>query len=226
MESIFAKISAEQYPYRFAGQLFVSQLLGGVPNDPKIAEGWLRKKLSGSNEAFLQQLIAETAVERGISGEDAAKVVKEERTVNGFKRDPERGGELYIEGRQLKAAIKEAVSVAGAAGRIEMRGWGKTNKGILSFVAEHVFVVERRLYLGRTEPDAVLQGFVHTFRGNSIKYEELAENVTLDFTVISDYDFKAKDWAAIWTTGENQGIGASRSQGYGTYAVTRWEAQS
>lgn len=30
---------------------------------------------------------------------------------------------------------------------------------------------------------------------------------------------------AIWTSGEQQGIGASRSQGYGRYEVTRWEKQ-
>lgn len=238
-KSVFADLEQQAFPYRFAGQLEVERLLGGVPNDPKVAEGWLRKKLSPTNEAFLQQIIAETAAERGISGRDAAKVVEEQRTINGFKRDPERhapdrscctrnpecGGELYIEGRQLKAAIKEATSVAIAAGKIKQEGWGKTRKFLMNYLAEHVFVVERRLYLGVYEPHEVLQSFVHTFRGNSIKYEEVVHGAVVNFTVISDHPFTEKEWATIWLCGEKQGLGASRSQGYGTYEVTRWDAQ-
>lgn len=36
----------------------------------------------------------------------------------------------------------------------------------------------------------------------------------------------AEQWAMIWLTGEQQGIGATRSQGYGRYTVTRWEQAS
>jgi hypothetical protein len=43
------------------------------------------------------------------------------------------------------------------------------------------------------------------------------------FTVVSDYEFSEKEWATIWVTGGSQGIGASRSQGYGRYIVTRWD---
>jgi hypothetical protein len=93
--------------------------------------------------------------------------------------------------------------------------------------AEHVFVVEERLYTGRTEPDDVLQSFVHasgpTGPIHSIKYEELVRDVKLDFTVISDWDFTDRQWATIWLCGERQGLGASRSQGYGVYEVTCWD---
>ena len=47
--------------------------------------------------------------------------------------------------------------------------------------------------------------------------------MAIPFTVVTDHDFTDKDWAMIWTTGELQGLGASRSQGYGTYTVTKWE---
>ena len=40
---------------------------------------------------------------------------------------------------------------------------------------------------------------------------------------MSDRDFAAEEWALLWLTGEQQGIGATRSQGYGRYEVTRWE---
>ena len=123
----------------------------------------------------------------------------------------------------MKAALKEAASCAVAAGKLTARGWGKTNKGLLSYLSEHVFVVEDRLYLGVTEPTGINQRFVHTFRGSGIQYEEYVEDAQLDFTVIADHDFSEKEWAAIWTSGEQQGIGASRSQGYGRYEVTRWD---
>jgi hypothetical protein len=218
MSSTFAKFTAEAYPIRYRGQLLVHVIAGGTPTSEKVAEAWLRTKLAPSDD-LIREAVAQTMVERGVTAEEAAKVVSDEKHLNGFKRD-ENG--LYIEGRQLKAAIKEAASVAVAAGKIDARGWGKTNKGLLSYIAEHVFVVEDRLHLGVTEPTGIMQRFVHTWRGTGIQYEEYVENAKLSFTVITDHDFTDKQWAMLWLTGEQQGIGASRSQGFGRYEVTEW----
>lgn len=65
---------------------------------------------------------------------------------------------------------------------------------------------------------------MHTFRGSGIQYEEYVNGAVIDFTVIADHEFTPAQWAAIWTSGEQQGIGASRSQGWGRYEVTRWES--
>lgn len=221
--SVFAKYQQEMYPHRFAGQLHVGVIAGGVPTDPNVAEAWLRTKLGIDKDELIRQQVAETMVERGVTADEATEIVNTNKHLNGFKRD-ENG--LYIEGRQLKAAIKEAASVAVAAGKLNARGWGKTNKGCLSYIAEHVFVVESRLHLGVAEPTGVMQRFIHTFRGSGIQYEEYVEDAKVDFTVISDHDFSEKQWATIWTAGERQGIGASRSQGFGTYEVTRWDRVS
>ncbi len=218
--SVFAKYAAKQYPFRFAGQLVVGTIAGGTPTDPKVAEGWLRTKLGVEKDDLIREMVAEVMVERGVTADEATAIVNKNKHLNGFKRDD---NGLYIEGRQLKAALKEAASVAVAAGALTARGWGKTNKGLLSYLAEHVFVVEDRLHLGVTEPSGIAQRFVHTFRGNGIQYEEYVTDAKLDFTVMADHDFSEKEWAAIWTTGEQQGIGASRSQGYGRYEVTRWD---
>lgn len=161
-------------------------------------------------------------IERGVDT-DVDSVVEEvvqNRHLNGFKRDD---AGLYIEGRQIKAAIKESANIRWAKDR-----WGPTNKGTRSFFAEHVFVTDERVHITRdgvtlTEADRVLQKFVHTFRGNGIQYEEACEGVDLNFTVITDHEFKPDQWAELWVTGQRQGIGASRSQGYGTYVVTRWD---
>jgi hypothetical protein len=219
--SVFAKYQAEMFPYRFIGQLHVGCIAGGTPTDPNVAEGWLKTKLGVDKDDLIREMVAQTMVERGVTADEAAKLVDTQKHLNGFKRD-EHG--LYIEGRQLKAALKEAASVAVAAGKLTSRGWGKTNKGLLSYLAEHVFVVEDRLHLGVAEATGINQRFVHTFRGSGIQYEEYVEGAKVDFTVICDHEFSEREWAAIWTSGEQQGIGASRSQGYGRYEVTRWDA--
>lgn len=45
----------------------------------------------------------------------------------------------------------------------------------------------------------------------------------LSFTVATDVEFSEDQWALLWLTGQEQGIGASRSQGYGKYEVVRWD---
>jgi len=218
-DSVFAKFEAKSWPYRFTGTLLVGTIAGGTPTDQKVAEGWLKTKL-GAKDDLLREMVAETMAERGVTADEAAKIVDATKHLNGFKRD-ENG--LYIEGRQLKAALKEAASVAVAAGKLEMRGWGKTNKGLLSFLAEHVHVVEDKLHLGVTDASGITQRFVHTFRGTGIQYEEYVTDAKVSFTVESDYKFTDEQWAHIWLTGERQGIGASRSQGFGKYTVTAWD---
>lgn len=70
---------------------------------------------------------------------------------------------------------------------------------------------------------AISQRFVHTWRGSGIQMEEYVTDAKLAFTVTTDHDFSTEEWALLWLTGEQQGIGATRSQGYGRYEVTRWE---
>lgn len=221
--SAFEKYRAQAWPYRFHGALRIDRVCGGVPTDPKVAEGWLRTKLGTTDEHLIQQQVAEVMAERGVTADEAVTEVNTNRHLNGFKRD-EQG--LYIEGRQLKAAIKEAASVAGAADKIPLKSWGKTNKGLLNFIAEHVCVVEDKLHLGVTQPTGVAQRFVHTWRGTGIQYEEYVDDAEIAFTVLSDHSFTEENWAMIWLTGEQQGIGATRSQGYGRYTLLKWEAAS
>jgi hypothetical protein len=219
--SAFAKYVPKAYPYQYSGTLHVYRIAGGIPTDPKVAEGWIATKLGTSSESAIQAQVAEVMAERGVAAEEAVEIVNTNRHLNGFKRD---SNGLYIEGRQLKAAIKEAASVAAAAGKLPLRKWGMTNKGLSGFVAEHICVVEDKLPLGVTEPTGIAQRFVHTFRGTGIQYEEYCDDVEIDFTVTTDHKFSNEQWAMLWLTGEQQGIGATRSQGYGRYTVTKWEA--
>lgn len=216
--SVFDSYRVKAFPFRYAGQLVVGTIAGGTPTDPRVAEGWLRTKLHDRDE-LIREAVEQTMVERGISADEATKLVDSEKHLNGFKRD-DRG--LYIEGRQLKAAIKEAANVAAGAGKIPGKKYGTTNKGLLGFVAEHIFVVEDRLHLGVDQPTGIVQRFVHTWRGTGIQYEEYVEDAKVNFTIAADWDFGEAFWAMLWLTGEQQGLGASRSQGFGRYEIVEW----
>lgn len=220
MTSAFATYTDDAWPHRFTGTITVRNLAGGVPTDPKVAEGWLRTKLADKDD-LIREAVAQTMVERGVTADEAAKLVDTNKHLNGFKRN-EHG--LYIEGRQLKAAIKEAAGVARAAEKLKPK-WGATNKGVLGFVAEHIMVVEDVLQLDVTEASRVLQSFPKNPRTGQtgIQYTEIINEASFDFTIISDYKFADQEWAMLWLTGEQQGIGASRSQGFGRYEVTRWD---
>ena len=235
--NVFADYVGQIYGHRFAGELQVAQLMGGTPSNPKVAEGWLRAKMGLSKEDDISQAVEAVMEARAgspegpISADDALKEVDRTRHLNGFKKD-ENG--LYVEGRHLKASIKEGASVARSAGNLDAR-YGTTNKGTIGFVAEHIFVVEDRLYLYRedaagkvvhvTEPTGVRQSFPKNPINNQtgIQYTEYVDDAIIAFTAVSDWNFKESEWAAIWVTAGNIGVGASRSQGFGRYIVTKWD---
>src|SRR3954467_9156618 len=127
---LFKDARDEIYKHQFRGQLVVGTIAGGIPSDPNVAEGWLKTTLGIDKGEVLRTAVAETMIARGITADEAAEEISKNRHLNGFKRD-ENG--LYIEGRQLKAAMKEAASVAVGGGHLDARGWGKTNKGLQAF---------------------------------------------------------------------------------------------
>jgi hypothetical protein len=222
--SIFAKYATKAWPHRFEGTLVVSNIHGGVPADPKTVEGWLKTKVL-ERDAITQEVIAQIMAERGVTAEAAVDELAKEK-VNGFHRDS-RG--LYVPGNNLKACLKEAVSVAANAGKITTKGWGvpddpRYKKGIKSWFPEHVFVVEDRLHLGADACDEIDQRFTRSQYGSSITREEVVREARVSFTIETDHKFTDEQWAMIWLTAEQQGLGASRSQGFGRFAVTRWDS--
>jgi hypothetical protein len=248
----FEKFRDQAWPYRFATTWRVSHIVGGTPSDPDVGLGFIKSKMAGS-DALIQETVAQMVAERGMEPEVAAREADKLRHLNGFLRD-ETG--LYHPGRCIKACIKEATSVAFAAGKLiptrEQRAsdstsdrarkaaaapspnadmsnsWGRTHKGILGFVAEHVCVPSDPVHFTRDgkpilEADLVTQKFVHTFQGNGIQYEEVIIEADLSFTIYCDYPFTEEQWAMVLLTAERQGTGASRSQGQGQFIVTEWQ---
>lgn len=215
MTSVFEAVRNTVYPFRYHGEMLVHELHGGVPSTPEVIEHWIKTKFQ-DNDALVQEMVLETMKERGLEGDEAVTEVASTKGLNGFKRTE--NGELYVEGRQLKACIKEAANIRWAKDR-----WGPTNKGTRGFFAEHVFVAENILPLGVKEPTGVLTSIVKSRFGTSFKLEEYVEDVTIPFTIVTDHEFTDEQWGQLWVTAEQQGFGASRSQGYGLFEITKWE---
>lgn len=165
------------------------------------------------------------------------KSAEEMAGLNMFKR-VERGlahaGALHIEGRQIKAALKEGAQVAANAGKIPTGKWGDPDnatykKGLKGWLPEHVFVPDTTVPLFRMDgtpvmdPDGILTKFVHTHRGDAIAFEEFVLNAVVTFMVKTDVEISREHWGMIWLTSQDQGLGASRSQGYGVYTILEWE---
>jgi len=223
--SVFDKYQKDVYKYRHDCELTVGNLHGGVPTDPKVAESWIRTKVV-EKDVIIMEMVEQTMIDRGLDPTDLSDAATldsviadsvKARQLSGFYRHPDTD-ELCIRGRHVKAMIKEAANIAYAKER-----WGPTRKGTRSFFAEHVFVAEDWITLGRTAPDGIDQRFVSTWRGTGIQYDEFVEDVKIRFTVLTDHKFTAKEWGVLWVTAERNGLGAARSQGFGTFSVERWD---
>jgi hypothetical protein len=251
---VFAKYVSEIWDNTYEATLRFYDIAGGVPSDPKIAEGWIRSKVKEtSKDERIRQAVEELMLLRNIGEEEAVEELNKKRNVNGFLRTPlikddegkvVGGGQLFVEGRQIKAALKEAVSVALASGKLKSGNttkagkesdtkWGLTGKGAISFMAEHLQVLNGEVLLYDmdwnpvTGPTRIKQSFpVNPMtKQTGIQYTEICEDVQLKVMITSDWDITEKQWAAIWVTGNLQGIGASRSQDHGRYDVIGWKRE-
>lgn len=228
--SVFADTKEKLYKNKFDVELVVSTLTGGVPTDERVVEGWIKKNLGATNEDLIREMVAKTMVERKVPVDEAVEDAAMTSRLVGFRRDGSRhtvehspedkcAGELFMRDYQVKAMIKEAANIRWP----KRRGWGESNKGTKSFFAEHVFVVPERIYLEMDTPHGINQRFVQTWRGAGISYEEYINDAKVHFQVITDYEISKDDWAELWVTAEENGFGASRSQGSGKFVVTKWE---
>lgn len=226
MHSVFAAARERNYPYKYHVELFVPEIHGGTPQNQQVALDHVKRHLANRGE-LLQEAVMDIMSDQALAGQDpdvakAAAEVALSKNLNGFRRDEEG---MFIEGRHLKACLKEAVSIAVNADKLKMKGWGTTNKWVSKWFPEHVFVTETRLHLGRAEPDGISQRFVVSRHGTGIQLEEFVLDAKIAATLVADFEVNDDDWAAIWTHAEMNGLGASRSQGYGTFAVTAWEKE-
>lgn len=230
-KSIFANYVAQDYtPYKTTIQIN-NWIMGGIPQRIDIIEGWLKKGLGIDAEEELRERAKRTAIElfpglvtATMTYAQVEEIVNElaESHVNTFKRGPT--GVLYIEGRQVKAALKEAINVRYPKERV---GHGK---GAKKFAEERVFVEEEVIPLGVSKPDGrhLFVGHVTDQRGerSTLTHYDYVVRPTLHFVVqvqSTAVEVMKDMWPYIWGTAEHIGLGALRSQGFGTFVVTEWK---
>jgi hypothetical protein len=211
---------------------FREKLMGGVPYNPKLIEGWLRTKMEGK-DAETMEMVRSTLNELGWSVgpdtpmeeiQEAYKKLALTKVTNGFKQElAGRRRGLYIETRQLKAMLKEATNILYAGER-----WGVTKKGPRNFLAERVFVRATDssdfLFLGRQQPDGIemVIGHVSGPQGprSTLTYHQYCFSPTVEFVCLSLNDcITEEQWVEMLTLCEEGGLGALRSQGHGKFNV-------
>jgi len=213
----------------------IDKLVGGIPSSPSVIKGWLKARMEvGDRE--LQELVEQTLAERFPDRQptvdelaDALLSTEAAPSINGFKRIPGTG-ELAYEGRCMKAAIKEFANSAYPG--TEWPGKEKIakgfRKGLMSTLAERVFVREIYIGLGVKEPTGVEERVKHvtTPQGprSSISRVEYVQQPTLEFHLRVRDDFLPWEaWARIWQVGEEIGIGADRGRSDGRFELLAFE---
>lgn len=223
--------AATKHETRYRARLqFRHLVVGGIPSDRSVIEGWIRSRME-LGDAAISDLVAQTAAERGaLTPDEAVNLVMGSDlapSVNGFKRDAD--GQLCIEGRIVKAALKEWANSAYPGtkfpGKAQIEG---LRKGLMRYLAEAVTVEEILISLGVTEPTRVEERIKHvmTPQGprSSINRVEVVERPTIEFTVRVRDDFiPAEAWARIWVVGEGIGLGSDRGRSDGQFELLSWE---
>ena len=207
---------------------FRNRLIGGIPavdasdeeGSKNLLRAWLRRNLA--EKVTDEELEAEVEKTYAEAYADA-----EEATTQTFKADD---AGLYIEGRQVKAMIREAAS---------RLGYNRPVKGqrpsLRQDLHEALHVDDDKIYLQRndeflTEPDGYEVRPIHVMgpQGprSAIKRSAYAEQVECQFTVriLNMVKLGEEELRNILAFAQDLGLGADRSQGHGKFEVIEFEA--
>jgi len=206
----------------------LKDLVGGIPMNPALVESWVNARNRDKTKAE-REAIRDAHLDMLKDVTDDTK----ERNGIGFHRVD---GQLCIEGRQVKAMLKECANVIKNIVPTGKREKGKMTYGtgaLKSKVAERLFVDEEIIPIDRTEPDDVCEKPIHvdTAQGprDSLKVFEICQDVEIEFTIrrLKDTGKRAVTETMMWAIldyAQDNGLGADRSQGRGTFEVTDAQA--
>lgn len=181
---------------------FTEPLLGTVPKDPEVYKTFIESKKPDLEE------------------DESATVEKaEERSWTGFHRD-ELG--LFLYDYQVKGYLKEAAAMVKQPGR---------RASLRPTVERYVFVEPRRIYLGKTEPDGVLERPLRamTMRGprtalSRSDYVDAGTRITFQVVVLDDA-LPEEALRKLLDYGRYMGLGQWRSGSYGRFQYDLYETR-
>lgn len=190
------------------------KLMGGYPKNPEAEAAMLKAR-------GLEDLIP-VQVDPATLSEEDRKALKERaitKTWTGFKSN---GQGPYIESRQIKAMLREAANVTK-----DMLGL----KNMKSKVAERVFVEPPEISLGKDKPDGTETRVIHvpTMHGprSSIKFCDyvIQPEISFQLRVLNDGLITEAYLRTLLEYAQENGLGADRSQDFGKFGITRFEAE-
>lgn len=199
---------------------FRSKILGGIPKNLELIEPWLRGR--GVPAPVAKDMAPDIAEEVDVTGEA-------EKAWTGFKRDDDG---LYIEDRQVKASLKETANILKITSKV---------RGSRNYIQHGVFVKPQRIHFTRDdklvkEPDGFVEKAIHvmTAQGprDALKRSDYVLKATVVFEIwmVKPYHEDGRTMLAkshleaMFKLGEENGLGASRTQGYGKYNLVKLEA--
>jgi hypothetical protein len=194
------------------------KICGGTPKNPDLIKDWIKAGTGFDDE----QTVAQTK-----EAQDALIEETTEKSWNGFPGDLEAG--LFIWSRQVKALFKECASMLRIT--VDKRG----SKQIF----QHAFEIKGldkadRIYLRTSKPTGFDEGPIHvqTAQGprTALKRVDYVERPTLSFMVwvLATHTAETrhvgeKDIRKMLLFGQENGLGADRSQGRGKFDVVGFE---
>lgn len=227
------RMSFADFKAQFQGTLFdeyqvnmaLKDVAGGIPMHPELIAGWINATNAEKSEEERKKIIDATLETLPEVSEE-----KEAKSWVGFKRDKD--GFLYIEGRCVKAMLKEAGNILkelvpnGGNQRGKNKGKEKGITALKSKIADHVFVVENRIYFTRNgdrikEPDELEERPIHVLTPigprSSLKRTDILKDVDVEFHLrrLADDAVPEKALYACLVYAQQLGLGADRSQGRG-----------
>jgi hypothetical protein len=209
-------------------EILLKDLVGGRPKTKKMIKSWVNATCKKKSAEERQKIIDAHV---SMLGEITEEKADDQAIV--FARMPD--GQLAIEGRQVKAMLKEAGNICKEivpAGRVKEGAPKEGVTALRSKVADKMFVVEDYIPLNRTEPDETLEKPIHvmTPQGprDSIKKIEILRDVPVTFTIKrrrgpDRTGVPEKAMLAILDYAQTSGLGADRSQGRGQFEVINVE---
>lgn len=208
-------------------------LLGGLPKDPELIKGFLegraKKARTPEEKEQLTKKIAKEIKQKENGEIDYVK--EEEKSWTTFKSD-ETG--LYIEERQIKALLREAMSTQRLS----------SIPGFRDQINHGVFTNPDKIHLKREnngkpevikKPDKHVEDIGHgmSARGprSFIKRSDAVEGPAIKFELLvaksqhpsKEIPINTKRLKDMFLLGQSIGLGANRSQGYGKFNLLKFE---
>jgi len=136
---------------------FRDKLIGGIPKDPKLIEGWLRSKAGIDDPQDLRLAVLRTLQEIGDATPEVANPDDDGLAQSTMLAAPET--DYRLQGRRRRAVRRVPPGESHAQGeheyRLCRRAVGSDEEGVQGVFAERVFVEPDKLLLGVQEPTGV-----------------------------------------------------------------------